>query len=362
MATEAATPSDPCPTDDALLGRERELVALRRALGTRRLVALTGTVGVGKTRLAMAVADAWRGEGAGRVLRVDLGALLAPELFAGTVGYALRVPERPGVSELGGLARALGTEPTLLLLDGTERLRGQGAASLEYLLDTCPELTVLCVGRAGPGSHVEYVQRLDPLAEIPAIALLCLRARQFGADTMVRSGRQHLDALPLCHLLDRNPLAIELAASRLVDTAPRQLMAETARPAGLLALAPGVLDPEHAVVGSRYLPDRTLRSAAEASNELCTADERLLWTALSGVPVGFDLTEAHRVCGAKTASGASASGASASGASLSGTALETAWAGLIRASVLVPYGAGATRYRLPFLLRAYGRERARIRR
>jgi predicted ATPase len=349
MATEAFTPPDPCPTGDALLGRERELVDLRRALGTRRLVALTGTVGVGKSRLAVTAAEGWHGEGGGRVRRADLGALLAPELFAGTLGYALRVPERPGVSELGGLARTLGTEPTLLLLDGAERLRGRGAAALEYLLDTCPELTVLSVGRAAPGSPYEYVQRLDPLAETPATALLCLRARQFGAAPMVRGGREHLDALPLCHLLDRNPLAVELAASRLVATPPRQLMAETARPAGLLALAPGALDPAHAAAGRRHLPDRTLRSAAEASHELCTEDERLLWARLSGVPVGFDLTDAHQAC----------AGTAPSATSLSGAALEAAWAGLIRGSVLVPYGAGANRYRLPFLLRAYGREQER---
>jgi predicted ATPase len=306
-------------------------------------------VGVGKSRLAVTAAEGWHGEGGGRVRRADLGALLAPELFAGTLGYALRVPERPGVSELGGLARTLGTEPTLLLLDGAERLRGRGAAALEYLLDTCPELTVLSVGRAAPGSPYEYVQRLDPLAETPATALLCLRARQFGAAPMVRGGREHLDALPLCHLLDRNPLAVELAASRLVATPPRQLMAETARPAGLLALAPGALDPAHAAAGRRHLPDRTLRSAAEASHELCTEDERLLWARLSGVPVGFDLTDAHQAC----------AGTAPSATSLSGAALEAAWAGLIRGSVLVPYGAGANRYRLPFLLRAYGREQER---
>jgi predicted ATPase len=234
-------------------------------------------------------------------------------------------------------------------LDGAERLRGRGAAALEYLLDTCPELTVLSVGRAAPGSPYEYVQRLDPLAETPATALLCLRARQFGAAPMVRGGREHLDALPLCHLLDRNPLAVELAASRLVATPPRQLMAETARPAGLLALAPGALETAHAAAGRRHLPDRTLRSAAEASHELCTEDERLLWARLSGVPVGFDLTDAHQAC----------AGTAPSATSLSGAALEAAWAGLIRGSVLVPYGAGATRYRLPFLLRAYGREQER---
>lgn len=354
MAAEAATSPEPCPTDDALLGRDRELASLLRALGSRRLVALTGTVGVGKTRLALKAAEAWRGGSGGRVCRADLGSLLAPELFTGTLGYALRVPERPGVSELGGLARALGTEPTLLLLDGTERLRGRGGAALEYLLDTCPELTVLCAGRSGPGSHHEQVQRLEPLAETPAVALLRLRARQFGAHPTARGGREHLDALPLCHLLDRNPLAIVLAASRLVDTPPRQLMAETACPAGLLALAPGVLDPAHAEAGRRHLPNRTLRSAAEAGHELCTEDERLLWAALSGVPVGFDLADAHQAC-----AGLTLSGTPQSGVSLSGQALEAAWAGLIHGSVLVPYGAGASRYRLPFLLRAYGREQAR---
>ncbi|MFC1413693.1 hypothetical protein ACEZCY_31535 [Streptacidiphilus sp. N1-12] len=344
MTTEAAVPSDPCPTDDTLLGRGRELAALTRALAVHRLVALTGPAGVGKSRLAAAAAAEARRLRPCRVRTVDLGALHAPELFAGTLGYALGIRARDDGSELGALAQGLGAEPTLLVLDGCERLLGRAAAGIEYLIDACPDLVVLAVGRATPGSRYERVQRLEPLAEGPATALLCTRARQFGAPAFARSGLEHLDALPLCHLLDRNPLAIELAAGRLTQLSPRQLMSEVSRPAGLLGLAPVALPPDRAADCGDRLPDRTLRAAVEGSHDLCTRAERLLWARLSAVPVGFDLAEAEQAC---------------TGRDLTGYALEQAWFGLIRSSVLVSYGAGAQRYRLPFLLRAYGRERLR---
>ncbi|MHA6763494.1 hypothetical protein [Streptacidiphilus sp. PAMC 29251] len=344
MSIEAVVPSEACPTDDALLGRGRELAALSRALFGQRLVALTGPAGVGKSRLAAAAAAVAPALRPCRVSTVDLSGLLAPELFASTLGYVLDVHVRDGGSELGSLAQHLATEPTLLVLDGCERLQGRGAAIIEYLIDTCPELVVLAVGRTTTGSRYERIQRLEPLAEGPATALLCTRARQFGAPAFARSGLEHLDALPLCHLLDRNPLAIELAAGRLTELSPRQLMSEVSRPAGLLALGPVPLPPDRAASSGRYLPHRTLRAAAEWSHDLCTDAERLLWARLSSVPVGFDLAEAQQAC---------------ADPDLAAYALEQAWVGLIRSSVLVPYGAGAQRYRLPFLLRAHGREQLR---
>ena len=344
MTTQAEVPPDPSPIDEVLLGRGRELAALSRALVGQRLVALTGPAGVGKSRLAAVAAAAAPQLRPCRVRTVDLGGLLAPELFASTLGYALGVSAQRGESELSSLARELAGEPTLLVLDGCEWLRGRAATSIEYLIDSCPELAVLAVGRSTPGSRYERVQRLEPLGEGPAIALLSSRARQFGSRAFARSGHEHLDALPLCHLLDRNPLAIELAAARLTELSPRQLMSEVSRPAGLLALGPVALSADHAADGARLLPDRTLRAAAEASHELCTDPERLLWARLSAVPVGFDLAEAQQACG---------------GADLAAHGLEQAWCGLIRSSVLVPYGAGSQRYRLPFLLRAFGREQLR---
>ncbi|MFC1419768.1 hypothetical protein [Streptacidiphilus cavernicola] len=347
MTAAAAVPPDPCPTDDVLLGRGRELAALSRALFGQRLVALTGPAGVGKSRLAAVAAAAAPQLRPCRVRSVDLGGLLAPELFTSTLAYVLDVPAQREGSELGALARVLASEPTLLVLDGCERLRGQAAAGIEFLIDSCPQLVVLAVGRSTPGSRYERVQRLDPLAEGPAVALLSSRARQFGARAFVRSGHEHLDALPLCHLLDRNPLAIELAAGRLTELTPRQLMSEVSRPAGLLALGSAGAasrEPGSGAGGLRALPERTLREAAAASHELCTEEERTLWARLSAVPVGFDLAEAQQACG---------------GPELDPHTLERAWCGLIRSSVLVPYGAGAQRYRLPFLLRAFGREQLR---
>ena len=327
----ADLPSGPA---DGLLGRGRELRALHGALRQERLVAVTGPAGVGKTRLATA---ALAGEPPEAVRMVDLSGLIAPEFLACTLSRALSLPDRPDSSELSALARGLAARPTLLVLDGCERLAGQGADVIEYLLGACRELRILAVGRRALGLQGERILPLHPLAEGPAMGLLAARARS------PVGGLAPLDALSLCHLLDRNPLAIELAARRLAEVDARQLMAEVARPAGLLALKAAPPYP-------RNLPQRhySLRAAAEWSHDLCTEAEQLLWARLSAIRAGFDRAEAHRSCDR---------------ADLPEAVLEAAWDGLLRSSVLVPdgtaAGGGTGRYRLPALLRAYGRERLR---
>ena len=328
---------------DGLLGRADELRALRRGLARERLVTLTGTAGIGKTRLALAAAATAAGSPAGgpgaRAVRlVDLDGLLDADLLACTLSRALGLPDRPGISELASLGLGLAAGPVLLVLDGCERLAGRGAATVQYLLGACPELNILAVGRRAVGLAHEHEIALGPLAEGAATALLALRARRQGTPLPLRgSGRS--DALPLCHLLDRNPLAIGLAAVQLGELSPRRLMAEIARPSGLLALqgrtAGGEAEPAR---------NRSLRASAEWSHDLCTESEQLLWARLSVVPAGFDRAEAHRTCADEL---------------LPGHRLDTAWEGLLDGSVLLADTVGRGRYRLPALLRAYGREQLR---
>jgi len=327
----SAAPRTPEPAPDlGLIGRRRELGLLRLELARRRLVALTGPAGVGKSRLAAAAAC---GPGR-RLLSADLSGLLAPELLACSLVHALGLPDRPGMSELGSLALGLAGRPTLLVLDGCERAQRLGAPVVEYLLGACPELTVFAVGRRTLGLDGEQVLALGPLAEGAALELLAERARRHGVP-MPPDGYGRRSALTLCHLLDGNPLAIELAALRLRELPPERLTVQVALPSGLLALRATALDGP-----GRPHRHRSLHAAAEWSHDLCTPAELLLWARLSALPAGFNLAEAHRVCVDR---------------SLPGAALEVAWQGLRHGSVLVPDSAGDGRYRLPAVLRAYGR-------
>ena len=324
---------------DGLLGRTDELRALRRGLCQERLVTLTGTAGIGKTRLALAAAATAAEGREGRAVRVvDLDRLLDADLLACTLSRDLDLPDRPGISELASLGMGLAAGPVLLVLDGCERLAGRGAATVQYLLGACPELNILAVGRRAVGLPHEHEIALGPLAEGAATALLAVRARQQGTPLPVR-GSSRADALPLCQLLDRNPLAIGLAALRLRELSPRRLMAEIARPSGLLAL-------QGRTAGGDAEPDRnrSLRASAEWSHDLCSESERLLWARLSVVPAGFDRAEAHRTCADNL---------------LPGPQLDAAWEGLLAGSVLLADTVGRGRYRLPALLRAHGREQLR---
>ncbi|QMU71968.1 hypothetical protein [Streptacidiphilus sp. P02-A3a] len=335
-------PRIPAPgTDPGLLGRERELAVLCAESAERRLVTLTGSAGIGKSRLAAAAAASGAaGLGPdGLLLTADLSGLLAPELLCCTLSRALDLPDRPDLSELAALAHGLAGQPTLLLLDGCERAEGQGAPAIEYLLGACPELTVLAVGRRALGLDGEYVLALAPLAEDPALELLTERAHRHGVPLEPdRAARRN--ALALCHLLDHNPLAIELAALRLREVPPHRLTAEVARPSGLLALSGTALDGP-----GRPYRHRSLHAAAQWSHELCGAPEMLLWARLSALPSGFDLAEAHGCC---------------ADPALPGPVLDAAWHGLLRGSVLVPDHAGFGRCRIPAVLRAYGREWLRV--
>ena len=131
----------------SFVGREREMVEIKRMLAMTGLLTLTGTGGCGKTRLALEVAREVVGTYQDGVWLVELAPLsegaLVPQVMAGTLG----VQEQPGCPLLESLLDALGDKEMLLVLDNCEHLIDAAARLTVALLSSCPRLRVLATSR-----------------------------------------------------------------------------------------------------------------------------------------------------------------------------------------------------------------------
>lgn len=146
-----------------LIGRETELVEIDRLLDETRMLTITGTGGVGKTRLAIEVA-ARRRRSCGDVVFVDLSAIAESELVGGAVLASLGVSEEPGRDPLATVADRLRLRRGLLVLDNCEQVVDGAAAVAETLLARCMRLQVLATSREVTRARGETVWRTPPLS------------------------------------------------------------------------------------------------------------------------------------------------------------------------------------------------------
>ncbi|MEU3979902.1 AAA family ATPase [Streptomyces sp. NPDC026672] len=275
-STDGGLPPEPT----AFVGRAAELARLTEALGTARLVTVTGVGGVGKSRLAARAAR--RAAPRDGVWRVELASVRDAGLLDHALVEALGLTDhttRPPREAL--LARLAGNGRPLLVLDGFEHLVAECAALVGDLLRRAPGLRVLAVGRRPLGLTGERLFPLAPLAEDEAVELFTDRAAQQGLDV-----RGHGDVRELCRRLDGIPLALELAAGRLRVLSPGQVLERLDDRFRLLTGGCRDALPRH----------QTLRTAIGWSHELCAPAERLLWARLSVFAHSFDLEAAEYVC------------------------------------------------------------------
>jgi hypothetical protein len=190
----------------SFVGRRREIAEIRRLLGTGRLVTLTGVGGVGKTRLALGVAEASRKAFPDGAWLVDLGAVRDPSAVAFAVAGALRVPDLGG-PVLDHLTGRLARHRALIVLDNCEHLIDSAAQLAKALLSACPELCILATSRRTLGITGEHVFTVPPLS-VPdeALELLRDRATAIRPDFRISSADLAL-AVRLCADLDGLPLA-----------------------------------------------------------------------------------------------------------------------------------------------------------
>jgi predicted ATPase/tRNA A-37 threonylcarbamoyl transferase component Bud32 len=286
-----------------LIGRAGEVETAQDLLRqpTVRLLTLTGPGGTGKTRLAIEVAGACRGDFPGGVCFVALASVQDPGLVPSAIAHGLGLGEIGRQSPIDALTDSLQqvTQPMLLVLDNFEHVAGAAPVVAE-LLEACASLTVLATSRGGLrlyGEHELAVRPLelpdraawpaDPeaLGRVPAIELFVQRASAFTADFAL-TGENAEAVAEICARLDGLPLAIELAAAR----------TRTLTPAAMLRRMGSRFD--WLTSGARDLPARqqTLRATVEWSCSLLTPEEQTLFCRLGVFVGGCTLESVEAVC------------------------------------------------------------------
>jgi non-specific serine/threonine protein kinase len=271
------------------LGRRQELTDLRRTLGSARLVTLTGQGGIGKTTLARAAASDHERARREHTWAVDLADLVDPDLLGLSVAAAFGVQLPYGAAGADDVAASVADRAGLLVLDSCEAMLDAAVDLVAVLLATAPRLRVLATSQQHLGVTGEVVVPVGPLAADEAQALFAARAAAALPSFRLTEGNAAAVA-ELCEALEGVPLAVELAAARIVVLSPRGILDRLGHQLGdrQRLLAKGARD-----APARH---RSLRASLEASNELCTPDERLLWARLSVFTGGFPLEAAEMVC------------------------------------------------------------------
>jgi predicted ATPase/DNA-binding winged helix-turn-helix (wHTH) protein len=280
----------------SFVGRERELLEIRRLLRTARLVTLVGIGGIGKTRLALQVAaellDAYR-DG---VRLADFAALDDPALVATTVAQTLGVHDRAGTSHVEGLRSHLRRRQLLLVFDGCDHVLSECALLAEALLRDGVETTIIATSREPLGLAGEQLYALSPLslpeagataetiAKADAVQLFIERALRQQPGFTVNAARAQVIAA-LCVHLDGIPLAIELAAARVRSLSVEQILARIDDRFRLLTKGSVTSLPRQ----------QTLRATMDWSFDLLAEDERTVLRRLAIFAGGFTLEAAAAV-------------------------------------------------------------------
>jgi predicted ATPase/DNA-binding winged helix-turn-helix (wHTH) protein len=325
----------------ALIGRADEIEAVAALVRDNAVVTLAGAAGIGKTALALAVAQLAVDAYPGGVWWVELAALTDPKQVAPLVGRTLGVVGEDGRPSSAAVATALRAQRRLLVLDNCEHVLDAAAALVEALRRAAPQVHVLATSQENLKVAGEQVFRLSPLAVAEgdfdtaahsgAVELFVARAQ--AADRGFVLTRENLGAVvEICRRLDGLPLAIELAAARLpllgVDGV-RARLNERFR----------VLTGGARLAARRH---QTLRAAFEWSHDLLTDPEQTVFRRLGVFVGGFSLELAQRV---------------ACDERIDGWAVLDHLGVLVDKSLVIAEGRSAPRYRLLETGRAFALEK-----
>jgi len=219
-----------------LIGREADLANIKARLGSHRLVTLTGSGGVGKTRLAIEAGRNVLDRYPDGAWLAELAPLNDSQLVTSIIGDVLGVSLNAAGGAIETLASALKNKQLLLILDNCEHVIAEAARVAEALMRSCPRLSILASSRERLAIAGESIVRVPSLPAPEASGTLtAARAREYAA---VRLFVERASALgggfaltdanaatvgSICQRLDGIPLAIELAVPRLKVLSPERL-------------------------------------------------------------------------------------------------------------------------------------------
>ncbi|PLR22619.1 hypothetical protein SGCZBJ_17740 [Caulobacter zeae] len=279
-----------------IVGRTGDIAQIQKGLEVDRLLSIVGAGGMGKTTVAVAVAEGFAGQVADGAWFVDLASIDDPAQVPSAIAKAVGLP-RHGPNACAELMDYLRDRRLLLVLDNCEHLIEAVASCAQQLLAEAPGMRILATSREPLRINGERVYRLPPLDAPPiapnlqARALLAFPATQLFVERAAARNRafqvEDDDApivVEICQRLDGLALAIELAANSASVFGVRELR--------------GLLDGRFRQLGGlRSWPDRhqTMTAAIDWSYNLLSEEERAVLRRLSVFPAAFTLRSACRI-------------------------------------------------------------------
>jgi len=329
----------------SFIGREREIEEVKHLFSSTRLLTLTGSGGIGKTRLAIQAAKDLIKSYKDGVWWVELAPLIDEALVPQAVAQVLGVREAPGQPLTESVKNFLREKQLLLVLDNCEHLIAACAQLADDLLTHCVELRILTTSRETLGTMGETTLRV-PVLSVPALAHLSqiqnlkefesiqLFVERAAASRpgLVLTQQNAFTVTQICRRLDGIPLALELAA-RVTVLSLEEIAARLDDRFTLLTHGNRTALPRH----------QTLRALIDWSHDLLPEPERVLWRRLSVFIGGWTLNAAGSVCGGDDMN--------------PGQIMELLSRLVDKSLVIVEERDGTTRYRMLETIRQYGQEK-----
>ena len=328
----------------SFIGRKADVARVVKALDAARVVTITGVGGVGKTRLALQVAAEVLPRHRDGAWLVELASVRDVTGVVEAVAEVFRFTGLAGQSLEDSLLEMFAQKQMLLVLDNCEHVLGSVARLVSRIERQCPGIRVLATSREGLAIDGEWILALPPLEagqpgddierllHADAISLFVERARQVKADFALSDNNSRA-VVDICQRLDGVPLAIELAAARVMALSPPELLRRLHRRFQVLSGGRRSAIERHA----------TLRAAIDWSYDLLDTAEQRLLARLSVFAGGCTLDAIEEVC---------------SGDPVDRDDVMDLVAGLVARSLVVAEDSDiGTRYRLLETIRQYAEER-----
>ncbi len=283
------------PQLTGFVGRQSELADLRRLIVAGRLLTIVGFGGSGKTRLALELASERIEETPDGTWLVELAALTDGSLIEQAIAQAIETTDVPGKSLRESLIDGLREKQTLIILDNCEHLIEPIAELVHALLSHCPGIRILATSREALGVPGEVIwglsglslpndagSNLETIAATDAVGLFVDRARYRQPSFQLTTNNVTAIA-DICRRLEGIPLAIELAAARIIVLSPAEIALRLHESLGMLSSQSRLIVARH----------RGMRRVIDWSYQLLSDADKELFVTLSVFSGGWNLEAAE---------------------------------------------------------------------